>query len=146
MKTPSTVLSESRNGALLDFNLASWREKVTHLQKLQQAFLIACKQLRLPDAVDVCLNLSKSSQGTTVLIIKVSAALAARFRQIEPELKATLNASGWPFDNIEITVIRNATSLSQYLREPAWVSPTELRLGPRTRPSPSQRAVLLKLG
>lgn len=156
MKTPSTILNNLRSSgssrftafdAQLDFNLASWRTKVSQLQRLQKDFSHICYQLGLPQASHTHLYLeptpSEAAPTSCLLTLKTSAALAARLRHIEPDLKLSLNQLSWNIDRIHIAIVRHAHDLSSHLQAKPWTSTNEQRLGKRTQPNPAQRALLL---
>jgi hypothetical protein len=111
---------------------------IKQLQRLQADVSAACIALGVPQAADCELTLEHPS-----LILKTSAVLATRLRQIEPELKALLNAQSWRLSVLDIRVVRNAHTLSKHLHASVWISPNELRFGKRQAPTPEQRSVIL---
>jgi hypothetical protein len=141
MKTPHSILN---------FTQQSWMPAVKQLQRLRAAVSAACVTLGVPQAAEC--ELSYEAQTLT---IKTSAGLATRLRQIEPELKALLNApfnappnapssaQSWLINTIDIRVVRHAQALSKHLQPIAWLNPNELRYGKRQAPTPEQRAVIL---
>jgi hypothetical protein len=132
--------------SILNFTQQSWMPAVKQLQRLQAAVSSACVALGVPQAAEC--ELSYEAQTLT---IKTSAGLATRLRQIEPELKAHLNALSntpssaqpWLINTIDIRVVRHAQALSKHLQPVAWLNPNELRYGKRQAPTPEQRAVIL---
>ncbi len=111
---------------------------VKQLQRLQADVKAACIALGVPQAADCALTLEHPT-----LTLKTSAVLATRLRQIEPELKAMLNAQSWHLSTLDIRVVRNAQGLNTHLSTGAWTNPNELRFGKRQAPSPQQREILL---
>jgi hypothetical protein len=129
MKTPHSILN---------FTQQNWMPAVKQLQRLQADVSVACIALGVPQAADCELTLEHPT-----LTLKTSAVLATKLRQIEPELKALLNAQAWHLSSLDIRVVRNAQALNKHLRSDAWINPNELRFGKRQAPSPEQRDILL---
>jgi hypothetical protein len=126
--------------SILNFTQQSWMPAVKQLQRLQADVSAACIALGVPQAADCELTLEVQT-----LTIKTSAVLATRLRQIEPELKALLNAQSWNLSALDIRVVRNAHALARHLHPDVWISPNEQRYGKRQAPTPEQRAIILPL-
>jgi hypothetical protein len=126
----------------LHFNQQSWVSPVRVLQRLRRDWELACGQLGVPQG-----SSCELSWEAPRLQARCSAALAARLRQIAPDLAGKLSLAGWGAVEITWAVERSAGALQRAwgAQQAPWVNPNVDKFGARTRPSIEQVEALAAL-
>jgi hypothetical protein len=126
----------------LHFNQQSWVNPVRALQRLRRDWELACGQLGVPQGAQCEL-----SWEAPRLQARCSAALAARLRQITPDLTEKLSLAGWGAVEISWAVERSAGALQRAwgAQQAPWVNPNVAKLGARTLPTAAQIEALAAL-
>ena len=119
----------------LHFNQQSWVHSVRALQRLRRDWEASCRQLGLLQGGQCDLTWEAPR-----LQARCSAALAARLRQITPDLEAKLLQAGWGKVDISWSVERSAGGLQRAwgAQQMPWVNPNIAKLGSRTQPTETQ--------
>ncbi len=126
----------------LHFNQQKWVNPVRVLQRLRHDWELACGQLGVPQGANCEL-----SWEAPRLQVRCSAALAARLRQIAPDLAGKLLLAGWGTVEIAWAVERSAGALQRAwgAQQAPWVNPNIAKLGARTLPTTVQIEALSAL-